>query len=65
MRVKYLPVKYRERFKLDDYPNFHISGSIKGMKKLYGDEKYYRLVRCGEWIYKLPPNSIIYEKYAY
>ena len=66
MRVKYLPVKYKEKFNLDNYPNFHASGSIRGMKqKYYGNDKYYTLVRCGSYIYKLPPNSEIYWNYAY
>ena len=53
MRVKYLPVKIGERLNISQYPNFHKSGSIKGMKKLYYGENAL-LVRCGEWIYKVP-----------
>ena len=44
-RVKYLAVADGKRMKIENYPNFHKSGSIKGMK-----EKYYGrnalLVRC-------------------
>lgn len=65
-RVKYLPVRYHEKFNMSQYPNFHASGSIKGMKeKYYGNDKYYCLVKCGSYIYKLPPNSKIYHEYAY
>ena len=52
-RVKYLAVADGKRMKIENYPNFHKSGSIKGMK-----EKYYGrnalLVRCGEYIYHVP-----------
>lgn len=57
-RVKYLAVADGKRMKIENYPNFHKSGSIKGMK-----EKYYGrnalLVRCGEYIYHVP-QSIYY-----
>ena len=52
-RVKYLPVAKGQRVHIEQYPNFHKSGSIKGMK-----EKYYgknaMLVQCGSCIYKVP-----------
>ena len=52
-RVKYLAVADGKRMKIENYPNFHKSGSIKGMK-----EKYYGrnalLVRCGEYIFHVP-----------
>ena len=52
-RVKYLAVADGKRMKIENYPNIHKSGSIKGMK-----EKYYGrnalLVRCGEYIYHVP-----------
>lgn len=53
MKVKYLPVKTGERLNISQYPNFHKSGSITGMKKMYYG-KDALLVRCGEWIYKVP-----------
>lgn len=38
---------------LGEYPNFHISGSIQGMRdKLYGQSAF--LIKCGEYIYKVP-----------
>lgn len=44
---------------ISQYPNFHISGNIKGMKKLfYG--KNALLVRCGSYIYNVPLE--VYEK---
>lgn len=52
-RVKYLSVTRGQKVHIEQYPNFHKSGSIKGMK-----EKYYgknaMLVRCGNYIYKVP-----------
>ena len=60
MRVKYLTqaeaIMYGVR--LDKYPNFLASGSIKGMKeKFYGRDAM--LVRCGAYIYNVDRN--IYE----
>ena len=41
------------RVNIDQYPNFHRTGSIIGMKRLYYG-KDALLVRCGNWIYKVP-----------
>lgn len=58
-RVKYMNKQQKERYHLDEYPNFSVTGSIAGMK-----EKYYGknalLVRSGSWIYKVPP--FIYDR---
>lgn len=52
-RVKYLTVARGERLHIENYPNFHKSGSIKGMKeKYYGKDAL--LVQCGSYIYKVP-----------
>lgn len=52
-RVKYLSVTRGQKVHIEQYPNFHKSGSIKGMK-----EKYYgknaMLVRCGDYNYNVP-----------
>lgn len=52
-RIKYLSVTRGQKVHIEQYPNFHKSGSIKGMK-----EKYYgknaMLVRCGNYIYNVP-----------
>ena len=51
-RVKYLKVADGRRVGIDNYPNFHCSGSIAGMKKLfYGKDSL--LVRCGQYIYNV------------
>lgn len=59
MKVKTLYVKDGERLHIDDYPSFHKSGSVKGMKeKYYGKDAL--LVRCGSYIYNVTRNPGIY-----
>lgn len=44
---------------LTRFPNFHVSGSIKGMKdRYYG--KHALLVRCGSRIYNVTSKPEIY-----
>ena len=46
MKTKYLSVKRGKEIGIDQYPNFHRTGSITGMKKLfYGKDAL--LVKCG------------------
>lgn len=52
-KVRYMSVSEGERVGIFDYPNFHKSGSIRGMKKRYYGENAL-LVRCGDWIYNVP-----------
>lgn len=35
--LRYIPVSKREQLHLDDYPSFHASGSISGMRKQFYD----------------------------
>lgn len=58
-RVKTLLVKEGERNNIGNYPNFHKSGSVRGMKKLYYG-KDALLVRCGSYIYNVTSNPSIY-----
>jgi hypothetical protein len=52
-RVKYMRVKEGKALGIDRFPNFHKTGSIKGMKeKYYGKDAF--LVKCGNWIYNVP-----------
>ena len=52
-RVRYLKIAEGKRIYISQYPNFHKSGSIKGMRdKYYGKDAL--LVRCGSWIYHVP-----------
>ena len=57
-QVKYMYKEDGERYNISDYPNFHKSGSIKGMKKIYGKDAL--LVKCGDYIYHVSSNSEIY-----
>lgn len=61
MRTKTLRVQDGERLGIDNYPNFHKSGSIIGMKeKYYGKDAL--LVRCGNYIYNVTSNPAIYDE---
>ena len=43
------------------FPNFHRTGSIRGMKTLcYGDDAL--LVRCGQYIYNVTSEPSIYNQ---
>ena len=58
MRVKTVYIKDKERLKLSDFPNFSVTGSITGMKKIYGKDAL--LVRYGSWIYNVTSRPDIY-----
>ena len=54
-KLKYLANSKQNHAILECFANFHKSGSIKGMKKLfYG--KNALLVRCGDYIYNVTEN---------
>lgn len=55
MRTKQMTISEGAEYNLSQYPNFHKSGSISGMKKLYYG-KDALLVRCGSYIYNVPLN---------
>lgn len=53
MKVKYMTVYEGQRYNLSQYPNFHKSGSVRGMKKLfYGKDAL--IVRSGSYYYNVP-----------
>jgi len=56
-RTKKLPANQAPL--LRSFPNFHKSGSIIGMKKLYYD-KNALLVKCGDYIYNVTSAPKIY-----
>lgn len=64
MRTKTLDRREGERVKIDRFPNFHRTGSIAGMKKLYYG-KNALLVRCGSWIYNVSSKPEIYYNLAH
>ena len=59
MKTRYLTVAQGKFYRISDYPNFHKSGSITGMKKLYYGRDAL-LVRCGDYIYNVSTNPEIY-----
>ena len=52
MRVRKLRISYEELLRSKGFPNFHKSGSVRGMKKFYYG-KDALLVRCGDYIYNV------------
>jgi len=61
MRVKRMKVAEGRRLNIGQFPNFHRSGSIRGMKKLYYGEDCL-LVRCGNYIYNVTSEPSIYNQ---
>jgi len=64
MRTKTLYRLDGERIGISRFPNFHKSGSITGMKRLYYGRKAL-LVRCGSWIYNVSSDPEIYYNLAH
>lgn len=63
-RVKTLTAENGNKVNIDNYPNFHRTGSVIGMKqKYYGKDAL--LVRCGQYIYNVTSNPEIYNDLAY
>lgn len=57
MRTKTLRKQYHKL--VIDLPNFHKSGSIKGMKRMYYGTNSL-LVKCGSYIYNVTSKPEIY-----
>lgn len=64
MRTKTLYKRDAARIGISRFPNFHRTGSIAGMKKLYYG-KDALLVRCGSWIYNVTSEPEIYYNIAH
>lgn len=64
MKTKTLNKRDAQRIDISRFPNFHRTGSISGMKKLYYG-KNALLVRCGSWIYDVSSEPEIYYDIAY
>ena len=62
-RMKVKSLSERHSGLVDNFPNFHKSGSITGMKNLYYG-KGALLVRCGSYIYNVSSDPQIYYQYA-
>ena len=61
MRTKRMTTEQGKRCDISRFPNFHKTGSIKGMKRLYYG-KDTLLVRCGDYIYNVTSEPSIYEQ---
>lgn len=57
--VRILPKSEYDKFNLGEFPNFHRSGSITGMRKYYGINA--KMVRCGNYIYNVTSEPSIYD----
>lgn len=60
MKTRRISVAQGMKCNISRFPNFHHSGSITGMKKLYYG-KDALLVRCGQYIYNVTSEPLIYE----
>ena len=59
MRVKKMSNEQGKRVRIDRFPNFHATGSIRGMKRLYYGNDCL-LVRVGSYIYNVTAQPQIY-----
>ena len=64
MKTKTLYTRDAKRVGISRFPNFHRTGSITGMKRLYYG-KNALLVRCGSWIYNVSSEPEIYYNMAH
>ena len=63
MKVRRITKEEGKRVNISRFPNFHKSGSIRGMKKYYGVAAL--LVRCGSDIYNVISEPNIYYNMFY
>ncbi len=61
MRVKRMTVAEGKQVGIDRFPNFHRTGSVRGMKRLYYGTECL-LVRCGNYIYNVTSEPQIYNQ---
>ena len=59
MRTRRINKEQGKRYNISRFPNFHKSGSIIGMKRLYYGMNAL-LVRCGDYIYNVSSEPNIY-----
>lgn len=59
MRTRRMNKEQGLRCDISRYPNFHHTGSIKGMKQMYYGNQAL-LVRCGAYIYNVSSEPSIY-----
>lgn len=56
-----MTIEQGKRVGINRFPNFHMTGSIRGMKKLYYGADCL-LVRCGNFIYNVTAEPQIYNQ---
>ena len=61
MRVKKMTFEEGRRVGINRFPNFHKTGSVRGMKKLYYGADCL-LVRSGDYIYNVSAEPAIYNQ---
>lgn len=61
MRVRKITIEQSRRAELDRFPNFHKTGSVRGMKRLYYGSKCL-LVCCGDYIYNVSSEPQVYHQ---
>lgn len=61
MRTRRMTKEQGKRYDISRFPNFHRSGSIKGMKRIYYGKEAL-LVRCGSYIYNVSEEPEIYRR---
>lgn len=61
MRVRKMTIEQGRKVELSRFPNFHKTGSVRGMKKLYYGSKCL-LVRCGDYIYNVSSEPQVYHQ---
>ena len=59
MRTRRLSKEQGKQCNISRFPNFHKSGSIRGMKRIYYGMDAF-LVRCGDYIYNVSSEPNIY-----
>ena len=59
MRVKRMTIEQGKRVRINRFPNFYITGSVRGMKRLYYCYDCL-LVRCVNYIYNVTAQPQIY-----
>ena len=59
MRVRKMAIEQGKRIGIARFPNFHKTGSVRGMKRLYYG-KNCLLVRCGNYVYNVTSEPRIY-----
>jgi len=61
MRVKKMTIEEVRRVSISRFPNFHRTGNVRGMKKLYYGADCL-LVRSGDFIYNVSADPAIYNQ---